>query len=103
MRRSRTARSSAERSLSRFWVPNRLRMPAKGGAVPVYFVSLLQRLGTGKAELGIVQASELVSVRGVELLGPFPTELQLYTILAAGIASNSSQRYLKFSASSHLN
>jgi molybdate transport system substrate-binding protein len=87
--------------------------PAKGGAVPVYFVSLLQRLGiaeeakaktklvapgetpqavaTGEAELGIVQASELVSVRGVELLGPFPTELQLYTILAAGIASNSKE------------
>jgi molybdate transport system substrate-binding protein len=68
--------------------------PAKGGAVPVYFVSLLQRLGiaeetkaktklvapgetpqavaTGEAEFGIVQASELVSVESFRPASLYP-------------------------------
>jgi molybdate transport system substrate-binding protein len=84
--------------------------PAFGGASSVYFAALLQRLGiaeemkaktkltasgegakavaTGEAELGIGQVSEIVPVRGAELLGPFPAELQVYTTFTAGVAAN---------------
>jgi molybdate transport system substrate-binding protein len=84
--------------------------PALGGASSVYFASLLQRLGiaeavkgktkltppgesaqpvaAGEAELGIAQISEIVPVRGAELLGPFPADLQVYTAFTAGAAAN---------------
>jgi len=84
--------------------------PAFGGASSVYFAALLQRLGiaeemkaktkltasgegakavaTGEAELGIGQVSEIVPVRGAELLGPFPAELQVITTFTAGVAAN---------------
>jgi molybdate transport system substrate-binding protein len=84
--------------------------PAFGGASSVYFANLLQRLGiaeemkaktkltasgegakavaTGEAELGIGQISEIVPVRGAELLGPFPAELQVITTFTAGVAAN---------------
>jgi molybdate transport system substrate-binding protein len=84
--------------------------PALGGASSVYFANLLQRLGiaeamkgkikltasgesaqpvaAGEAELGIGQISEIVPVRGAELLGPFPAELQVYTAFTAGVAAN---------------
>jgi molybdate transport system substrate-binding protein len=83
--------------------------PALGGASSVYFANLLQRLGiaeemkaktkltasgesakpvaAGEAELGIGQISEIVPVRGAELLGPFPAELQVYTAFTAGVAT----------------
>jgi molybdate transport system substrate-binding protein len=84
--------------------------PALGGASSVYFAGLLQRLGiaeemkgktkltasgegakavaAGEAELAIGQISEIVPVRGAELLGPFPAELQVYTAFTAGVAAN---------------
>jgi molybdate transport system substrate-binding protein len=83
--------------------------PARGGLSSVYFVGLLERLGiadqirskarlgtasegvrpvaTGEAELGIGQMSEIPLVLGVELLGPFPAELQSYTNVTAGVAA----------------
>jgi molybdate transport system substrate-binding protein len=87
--------------------------PARGGLSSVYFVSLLERLGiadqikakaklgtpsegvrpvaTGEAELGIGQASEIPLVPGVELLGPFPAELQSYTNVTAGIGTHAKE------------
>ena len=84
--------------------------PALGGASSIYFAGVLQRLGiaeavkgktkltaagesaqpvaAGEAELGIGQISEIVPVRGAELLGPFPGELQVYTAFTAGTAPN---------------
>jgi molybdate transport system substrate-binding protein len=84
--------------------------PALGGASSIYFANLLQRLGiaeavkgktkltppgdsaqpvaAGEAELGVGQISEIVPVRGAELLGPFPAELQVYTAFTAGVAAN---------------
>jgi molybdate transport system substrate-binding protein len=83
--------------------------PATGGAGAVYFMSLAQRLGiadeiktklkltppgessaavaAGEAELGIGAISEIVTVRGAELLGPFPADLQSYTAYAAGVSA----------------
>ncbi len=97
--------------------------PATGGAGAVYFMSLAQRLGitdeiktklkltppgesgaavaAGEAELGIGAISEIVTVRGAELLGPFPAEVQSYTAYAAGVSANAkdpaaAQALLKF-------
>jgi molybdate transport system substrate-binding protein len=47
-----------------------------------------QPVAAGEAELGIGQISEIVPVRGAELLGPFPGELQVYTAFTAGTAPN---------------
>jgi molybdate transport system substrate-binding protein len=80
------------------------------GMSGVYFASLLQRLGIademkpkskvqtgvptgvvaarGEAELAIQQISELLPVAGLDLVGPFPPELQLYTVFSAGLGAN---------------
>jgi molybdate transport system substrate-binding protein len=39
----------------------------------------------GEAELAIQQISELLPVEGVELVGPFPAELQLVTVYVAAV------------------
>ncbi len=93
--------------------------PALGGASSVYFANLLQRPGiaeavkgktkltpsgesaqpvaAGEAELGIGQISEIVPVRGAELLGPFPADLQVYTAFTAGAKdAAAAQSLIKF-------
>jgi molybdate transport system substrate-binding protein len=85
---------------------------AKEGASGVYFASVLQRIGiadqimpkailapsgadvgallvTGKAELGALLVNELMAVRGVEVVGPLPPELQSYTVFTTGVSSGS--------------
>jgi len=84
--------------------------PAVGGASGIHFEKVLDRLGIakeikaksirnpqaatkpsaefvarGEAELGIQLISEIVSVPGAELLGPFPGELQAMTDIFAGV------------------
>jgi molybdate transport system substrate-binding protein len=82
--------------------------PAVGGASGMHFEIVLDRLGIakeiivnagaatmpsaefvarGEAELGIQLISEIVSVRGAELLGPLPGELQAMTLILAGIVT----------------
>jgi molybdate transport system substrate-binding protein len=83
---------------------------AKAGQSGVYFIGLLDRLGIadavkakslaqatgvevgaavarGDAELGVLPVSEILPVKGVELLGPFPTDLQGYVVMEAGVAA----------------
>lgn len=83
---------------------------AKEGASGTYFAGVLQRMGiaeqmkpklklgasgaevgknlvNGEAELGVLLINELMAVRGVEVLGPLPPELQSYTIFTAGISN----------------
>jgi len=43
----------------------------------------------GDAELGVAQASEIVPVTGVQLVGPLPGELASTTVFAAGIGTES--------------
>jgi molybdate transport system substrate-binding protein len=84
--------------------------PAVGGASGIHFEKVLDRLGIateikaksirnpqaatkpsaefvarGEAELGIQLISEIVSVRGAELLGPLPGDLQSMTDILAGV------------------
>lgn len=83
--------------------------PAAGGSSGIYVAGLLDKLGLaaevkpkaklipggavaehvarGEAELGIHQISEILPVKGVTLVGPLPSEIQNYTVYAAGIGA----------------
>jgi molybdate transport system substrate-binding protein len=83
--------------------------PAKGGLSGVYFARVLDRLGLaeqlktrtilvpgaqsaevvakGEAELGVAQASEIVDVKGAQLVGPLPGELGTVTVFTAGMGA----------------
>jgi len=84
---------------------------SRDGASGIYFGMLLERLGIagemqgkiilgpsgrvaelvaeGEAELAVQQVSELLPVEGADFVGPFPGELQLYTMFSAGIGARS--------------
>ena len=88
--------------------------PAFGGASGVHFAKVLERLGiaeemkaktkfppeggftarllaAGETEMAVQQIGELISVPGVELLGPLPGDLQSVTTFAAAIPSGAHQ------------
>lgn len=88
--------------------------PAAGAPVSVYLIGLFQRLGIaaalekktvvfkqrterfaavarGEVEIGFNQVAEIVTVSGVDLVGPLPAPIQHYTVFSAGVVSNSSQ------------
>jgi molybdate transport system substrate-binding protein len=48
-----------------------------------------ERVASGEVELAIQNISEILPVKGVRLAGALPEPLQVYTIYAAGVASNS--------------
>ena len=81
------------------------------GASGAYFAALIQKLGiaealkpkfqlktsgeavaqavaNGEAELGVAPATEIIPVKGAEVLGTFPAEIQDYVGLIGGIASS---------------
>jgi molybdate transport system substrate-binding protein len=43
-----------------------------------------ETVARGEAEIGFQQVSELLPVRGIEYLGPLPSEIQHFTIFSAG-------------------
>lgn len=75
------------------------------GASGIYFAGLIEKLGiaaeirakavtpdgglvgevvmAGKAEMAVQQVPELKAVKGIEVVGPFPPEVQVYTQIAA--------------------
>jgi molybdate transport system substrate-binding protein len=76
------------------------------GASGIYFVTVIERLGiaaevkakhkdtagavgelvaAGEAEIGVQQIPELAAVPGVEVIGPFPGELQVITVFSAAL------------------
>ena len=87
--------------------------PASGGSSGIYLDGLFQRLGiadavrakavlvpgglvaerivTGEADLAIHQVSEILPVKGVELVGLLPEAIQNYTTYAGGISTKSPQ------------
>jgi len=87
----------------------------KEGASGVAFAALIERLGIahdlktksrltatgeevsqavvgGEAELGVLPLSEILPVPGLELLGMFPGDAQIYIPMVAGVSSASDQR-----------
>jgi molybdate transport system substrate-binding protein len=83
--------------------------PASGGSSGIYVSGLLDKLGiadqikpkaklkqgghvsdlvvSGEAEVGIHQISEIVSQKGVTLVGPLPADIQNYTVYSVGLAT----------------
>jgi molybdate transport system substrate-binding protein len=81
--------------------------PKAGGSSGIYVSGLIERMGlekklkrrtvlvdgglvgdkvaSGEAEIGIQQISELAAVRGIELVGPLPREIQSFTVYGAGV------------------
>ena len=45
----------------------------------------------GEAEIGFQQISELKPVKGIDIVGPLPAELQKITVFSAGIATSSKE------------
>jgi molybdate transport system substrate-binding protein len=87
---------------------------AKEGAAGLYFMALAKRLGideklkgqlkgadsgdavgeavaTGAAEFGILPVSEILPVKGAELLGEFPREVEEYAVSVAGVSASARQ------------
>jgi len=86
--------------------------PAAGGASGVYFAKLLERMGIAdqmktrhpppsgnsanlvvawEADLAIQQEPEVMSVAGIDMVGPLPADLNNITAYAAGIGAGSQQ------------
>jgi molybdate transport system substrate-binding protein len=88
--------------------------PAAGGASGVYLAKLLERMGiadqvkektkhpppggnaanlvaSGEAELAVQQEPEVISVSGVDLVGPLPADVNNITTYAAGTASGTKE------------
>jgi molybdate transport system substrate-binding protein len=87
---------------------------SKDGTSGIYFETLLDRLGIaedmrgkiklgpsgrvaelvakGEADMVVQQISELLPVSGADFAGPFPDELQLYTVFSAGVGTASKNR-----------
>jgi molybdate transport system substrate-binding protein len=83
------------------------------GTSGLYFETLLNRLGIademkdkirlgpsgrvaefvarGEVEIAVQQVSELLPVIGAEFVGPFPPELQLFTVFSAGVSTVSKE------------
>ena len=85
---------------------------APEGASGVYFVALAKRLGivdrlklkdenggdavaeavaTGAAELGILPVSEILPVKGIEVLSEFPKDVQDYVVMIGGVSVGAKQ------------
>jgi molybdate transport system substrate-binding protein len=51
-----------------------------------------QAVSTGEVEIGIAPVSEILPVRGVDLVGPFPKEIQSYVELTAALSASAKQK-----------
>ena len=88
--------------------------PASGGSSGIYLAKLFEKMGiaqqlksktvlvkgglvaekvaNGEAEIGLQQASELMTVPGAVLVGPIPLDVQNYTIYSGAVSTASRNR-----------
>ena len=87
---------------------------AKEGASGIYFAALLEKLSlaaalrskttlagsgeevgelvsSGKVEIGVLPLSEILPIRGTQLLALLPSDVQSYIVMVAGVSSQSKQ------------
>lgn len=88
--------------------------PARGGISGIHTASVVERLGIaaemkpktkvfpnsqvalealakGDAEIGFGLTSDIAAISGVDLVGPLPTDIQSFTLYAAGVVASSKQ------------
>jgi len=75
------------------------QVKAKGKTIPGGAAA--EFVTKGEADLAVQLIPELASVSGVDVVGPFPSELQNYIVLTAGIGTNAkekaaAQAFIKF-------
>lgn len=46
-----------------------------------------EAVSSGAVEIGVAPVSEILPVKGVELVGPFPAEIQSYVVMTAGVSA----------------
>jgi molybdate transport system substrate-binding protein len=51
-----------------------------------------EAVARGDIEIGFNQISEILAADGVDLVGPLPSEIQNYTLFAAGVVTNSKNK-----------
>jgi molybdate transport system substrate-binding protein len=66
------------------------QVKAKGKTIPGGAVAEL--VAKGEADLAVGLIPELAAVSGVDVVGPFPAELQNYIVLTAGIGTNAKEK-----------
>jgi molybdate transport system substrate-binding protein len=62
----------------------KIRFAGTTGGKPIM---VCEAVANGQAELGIQQIAEIISVSGVDLVGPLPAELQHTTVFGVAVAS----------------
>jgi molybdate transport system substrate-binding protein len=81
-----------EKLLERLGIADEMRSKIKLGPSDRTGWRLAEFVARGEVEMAVQQVSELLPVQGAQFVGPFPPELQLYTIFSAGINSASENR-----------
>jgi molybdate transport system substrate-binding protein len=51
-----------------------------------------EAVSSGTVELGVAPVSEILPVKGVELVGPFPAEVQSYVVMVGGVGTNATDK-----------
>ena len=63
----------------------------KGKAHKIPATPVGEIVASGEAEIGFQQASELLPVKGIDIVGAIPEEVQLYTVFSAGVLATSKE------------
>ena len=49
-------------------------------------------VANGTVEIGVAPVSEILPVKGVELVGPFPTDVQSYVVMTAAVSTKAKEK-----------
>ena len=63
----------------------------KGKARINAWIPVGEVVARGEAEIGFQQISELKPIKGIDLVGPLPPQVQQYTVFSAGVVKGAQQ------------